>query len=209
MPEKNSARPSQRRTPLLIVISGPSGVGKDSVLNYLKKSLVNTRFVITLTTRDKRPKEKDGLDYHFVSRERFQKLLQQEELLESATVYNNYYGVPKQAVRDAFKEGNDAVVKVDVQGAANIKNIVPDAVFIFLAPPSLQELETRLTLRYTESPAQLATRLTAARNEMQQVTSFDYVVVNYDDELEVAVDEIKAIITAEKLRVNPRQISLA
>jgi guanylate kinase len=194
--------------PLLIILSGPSGVGKDSVLNQLKVSNSNLRFITTLTTRKRRPQEKDGVDYRFVSRDEFQQLLDKGELLESANVYGNWYGVPKQPIRDAFKEGKDIIVKVDVQGAATIKKIVPDAVFIFLLPPEIEELGNRLRQRYTETPSEMATRLETACKEMENVICFDYSVVNYCDELNTAVSEIKAIIAAEKCRVNPREISL-
>jgi len=178
------------------------------VLDYLKNALNHARFIITLTTRPKRPKETDGIDYHFVTREDFDRLSKQNGLLESATVYDNWYGVPKQAVRDVLEKGYDAVVKVDVQGAANIKKIVPEAVFIFLAPPSVEDLKRRLTKRYTESTEQLAIRLAAATNEMKQVECFDYIVVNAEGKLDEAVRQILSILTAEKCRVHPRKIEL-
>ena len=194
--------------PLLIVLSGPSGVGKDAVLTYLKHSSPNFKFVTTVTTRPRRPKEKDNIDYHFISEDEFQKLLKDNELLESANVYGNWYGVPKEPIRKALKQGNDIMVKVDVQGAATIKKIVPQAVFIFLMPPSLEELATRLKQRYTESPETIAVRLQAADDEIKQVSKFDYVVVNHRDRIESAVTEIKAIITAERCRVKTREIAL-
>jgi len=195
-------------SPLLIVISGPSGVGKDAVLNRLKATEHQMRFIITMTTRARRPREVDGVDYTFVTSEVFENLKQKHELLESANVYGNWYGPPKQPVREALKAGKDAVIKVDVQGAATIKKIIPDAIFIFLMPPSLDELESRLRQRYTEKPPELAIRLKAAANEIKKVAEFDYVVVNHKDNLNVAVEEIKAIITAEKCRVKPRNISI-
>jgi guanylate kinase len=194
--------------PLLIVLSGPSGVGKDAVLNYLKNSSANLEFVTTMTTRHRRPNEKDNVDYHFVTKDEFQKLLENNELLESANVYGNWYGMPKEPIRQALKQGSDIIVKVDVQGAANIKKIVPQAVFIFLMPPSIEELANRLKQRYTESPATLAVRLQAADEEIKQIPLFDYVVVNHSDLIESAVAEIKAIITAERRRVKPREIAL-
>ena len=195
-------------SPLLIVISGPSGVGKDAVLNRLKATEHQMRFIITMTTRARRPREVDGVDYTFVTSEVFENLKQKHELLESANVYGNWYGPPKQPVREALKAGKDAVIKVDVQGAATIKKIIPDAIFIFLMPPSLDELESRLRQRYTEKPPELAIRLKAAANEIKKVAEFDYVVVNHKDNLNVAVEEIKAIITAEKCHVKPRNINI-
>ncbi len=194
--------------PLLIVLSGPSGVGKDAVLSYLKNFTPNFKFVTTMTTRPRRAGEKDNVDYHFVSKDEFQTLLKNDELLESAEVYGNWYGVPKEPIRKALKQGNDVMVKVDVQGVVNIKKIAPQAVFIFLMPPSPDELATRLKQRYTESPETLSVRLKASDDEMKQVSKFDYVVVNHRDQILSAVNEIKAIITAEKCRVKPREISL-
>ena len=194
--------------PLLIVLSGPSGVGKDAVLNYLKKSSPNLKFVTTMTTRPRRRNEKDNVDYHFISQNEFRTLLINNELLESANVYGNWYGVPKEPVRQALKQGKDIIVKVDVQGAATIKKLAPQAVFIFLMPPSVEELAARLHRRYTESPESMALRLCACQHEMKQISKFDYVVFNHRDQIESAVNEIKAIITAEKCRVKPRKISL-
>lgn len=194
--------------PLLIVLSGPSGVGKDAILSYLKNSSRTFEFVTTLTTRPRRVNEKDNVDYHFVSKNEFLTLLEKDELLESANVYGNLYGVPKEPIRQALRQGKDIMVKVDVQGAATIKKLAPDAVFIFLMPPSIEELANRLKLRYTESPETLAIRLKAADGEIKQLSKFDYVVVNQHNGIESAVSEIKAIITAEKRRVNQRIIDL-
>lgn len=196
------------KKPLLVVLSGPSGVGKDAVLNFLKKSKSSFKFVTTMTTRPRRAVEKNNIDYHFISIDEFEKLLKNNELLESANVYGNWYGVPKEPIRKALSQGNDILVKVDVQGAANIKKIVPQAVFIFLMPPSLAELACRLERRYTESPETLSVRLRTAGSEINQVSKFDYVVINHQDRIESAVAEIRAIITAEKCRVSPREIAL-
>ncbi len=193
---------------LLIVLSGPSGVGKDAILSRLKATEKQVRFITTLTTRTSRPKEIDGVDYKFISKDAFEDQLKKNELLESANVYGNWYGVPKQPVRDALKQGQDVIVKVDVQGAATIKKIVPEAVFIFLVPPSIKELENRLKRRYTEKPHELEIRLQTAPEEMKEVSKFDYVVLNDNDKLDHAIEKIKAIITAEKCKVNPRKINL-
>ncbi|MCX6003937.1 MAG: guanylate kinase [Chloroflexi bacterium] len=193
---------------LLIVLSGPSGVGKDAVLSCLKKSSSAIEFVTTMTTRPRRHNEKDKVDYHFVSEGEFKRLLANNELLESANVYGNWYGVPKEPIVKALKQGKDVMVKVDVQGVANIKKIVPQALFIFLTPPSMEELANRLRNRYTESPAALAVRLQTANSEIEQASMFDYVVFNYCGQIEAAVAEIQAIITAEKCRVPSREITL-
>ena len=202
----NDANAELVKRPLLIVLSGPSGVGKDAVLHYLKKSSPSFKFVTTMTTRPRRHNEKDNVDYHFVSQDEFEKLLKNNELLESANVYGNWYGPPKEPIRQALKQGYDVMVKVDVQGAATIKKLAPQAVFIFLMPPSIDELAVRLKQRYTESPESLALRLYACEHELQQISSFDYVVINHRNQIETAVNEIKAIITAEKCRVKQREI---
>jgi len=192
--------------PLLIILSGPSGVGKDAVLNQFKNSQYPIRYITTLTTRPKRPNEIDHVDYHFISTEEFRRMKKDGELLESARVYDNYYGVPKSAVTQALERGEDTIIKVDIQGAKTIKTIVPTAVFIFLMPPSLGALERRLKQRYTESPVQLALRLKKAEEEITQVSLFDYVVVNQRGKISRAVSDIKAIITAEKCGVTGRKI---
>ena len=196
------------KSPLLIVLSGPSGVGKDAVLYRLKKSGYPLYYVVTVTTRPRRDNEQDMVDYHFISTDEYRNMLAGKELLESASVYGNWYGVPRAVVKEALDRGEDVIIKIDIQGAAAIKGIVPEAVFIFLAPPSMEELTTRLTRRLTESPADLALRLETAREEMSQLSHFDYVVVNQDGGLDQTVSSIQAIITAEKCRVSPRQIAL-
>ena len=194
--------------PLLIVLSGLSGAGKDAVLARLKESDYPLKFITTVTTRPRRNSEREGVDYYFVSRETFQEMITDNKLLEWANVYGNFYGVPRQPVKDALASGQDAIVKVDVQGAATIKKILPQAVFIFLAPPSLDDVIQRLKKRQTESPTELELRLKTAEAELKQIHLFDYVVVNRQDAVDHAVAEIKAIITAEKCRVVPHAITL-
>jgi guanylate kinase len=192
--------------PLLIVLSGPSGAGKDAILSRMKKS--GYQFITTVTTRPRRPREKNNVDYHFVSVEGFQKMRKNSELLEWANVYGNWYGVPKEPVRQALAKGRDIIVRIDTQGAATIKKIIPQAVFIFVAPPSMKELMRRLSKRQTESPFDLALRLKTAEEEMKKLPLFDYVVVNRQDKIDLAVSAIEAIISAEKRRVKPREIRL-
>jgi len=194
--------------PLLIVLSGPPGVGKDAILSRMKKSGYPIEFITTVTTRPRRAKEKDNVAYHFVSGESFQQMLKNNELLEWANVYGNWYGVPKEPVKRALDKGQDTIVKVDIQGAATIKKIIPQAVFIFVVPPSMEKLAARLKQRHTESSFDLALRLKTAEEEMRKLPLFDYVVVNRQDEINQAVSAIEAIITAEKHRVNPREIRL-
>ncbi len=165
-------------------------------------------YAITATTRPQRVEERNGVDYWFLSGAEFQEKIKQGQFLEYAQVYGRWYGVPKQLVKEALTRGQDVVIKVDVQGAATIKKVVPDAILIFLAPPSLEELEQRLQRRKSESSDDLRLRIEKAREEMKALHLFDYVVVNYQDKLEMAVSQIEAIITAEKCRVKPRSPSL-
>jgi guanylate kinase len=194
--------------PLLIVLSGLSGVGKDTVLAGLRKTALPLEISVSATTRLRRPAEKDGVDYHFVSAAGFQEMIDTNQLLEWATVYGNRYGIPREPVRRALQNGRDVLVKIDVQGAATIKKMVPRAVFIFLVTPHMEELERRLKQRRTETPEELELRLKTAREELEKLPMFDYVVVNRQDEIGLTIADIKAIIAAEKCRVEPREISL-
>jgi guanylate kinase len=194
--------------PLVIVVSGPSGVGKDAILNRMKERKYPFEFITTVTTRRQRATEKNAVDYHFISEEGFQNLLKDDGLLEWAKVYGNWYGVPKQPVKEALAGGRDTIIKVDVQGAANIKKVVPEAVYIFIVPPSLEELSNRLTQRCTETASDLSLRLKTAESEMQQSHNFDYLVMNPCQQVERAIQEILAIVTAEKCRVHPRKVNL-
>ncbi len=189
--------------PLLLVISGPSGVGKDVLLSQIKASGAPYFFTITTTTRARRDGERDGVEYHFVSKRRFEAMIASGELLEWATVYGNYYGVPKDQVTDALSRGKDVIIKIDVQGAATIRKIAPDALFIFLAPPSEKELKRRLRGRKSESDTALALRMKQARREMQEAKRFDYVVVHHTDRTDEAVREITDIIERERRRMRP------
>lgn len=194
--------------PLLIVLSGPSGAGKDAVLNRMKASGYLAKFITTATTRPQRANEKDNVAYKFVSEEEFQRMLKNKELLEYANVYGNWYGVPKQPVKQALEAGDDTIIKVDVQGAATLKKLLPQAVFIFLMSPSTEELAARLRERQTESDPDFDLRLKTAEEEIKQLPLFDYVVLNKRNEIERAVSAIEAVITAEKHRPTPREISL-
>jgi len=174
----------------------------------MKETGYPLKYITTLTTRPQRTTERDNIDYHFVSTEEFQEMISGNELLEWANVYGNWYGVPKQPVKQALDAGQDTIVKLDTQGAATIKKILPQAVFIFLLPPSMEEIIMRLKQRHTESTFDLALRLETAKEEIKQLPLYDYVVVNKRDEIDRAVSDIKAIISAEKCRVNPREIAL-
>ncbi|MFN8482915.1 MAG: guanylate kinase [Anaerolineae bacterium] len=194
--------------PLLIVISGPSGVGKDSVLQRMKEREVPFHFVVTATDRPRRPNEVHGRDYLFVSTDVFETMIRANEMLEHAVVYDHYKGIPKQQVRDAFRSGLDVVLRIDVQGAETIKRLVPDALLIFLAASDLTELMERLIARKTETAADLAKRMATAQAEMKKVDLFDYVVINRDDRLDETVDLIASIVAAEHARVHPRDCHL-
>jgi guanylate kinase len=192
--------PFQKR-PDLFILSGPSGVGKDAVLHKLKETSLQLKYVVTMTTRPRRERERDNIDYIFVSKEYFQDLIENDGLLEYANVYGNIYGVPRAQVEEALDKGHDVIVKVDVQGAENIKRIKPDSVSIFLVPSSLSELSQRLKQRRTESREALELRIKTASEEMEKLPEFDYVVINKKGEIDRAVSEIRAIMTAEKCRV--------
>ena len=196
-----SAGAPQRR-PLLVVISGPSGVGKDSVLDELERRGYHFYRVITCTTRAPRENEREGVDYHFVSDAAFDALVAGDGLLEHAEVYGRRYGVPRAQVEDQLAAGNDVVVRTDVQGAASIRRLMPDAVLIFLAPPSLEDLATRLRERGTDDDGRIERRLEAARGELARSREFEYVVVNQPGRLDEAVDRIEEILEAARLRAN-------
>ncbi len=198
----------QNPPPQLVVLSGPSGAGKDSLLQRMKQLGFPFHFVVTATTRPPRPGEVDGVDYHFVSRERFQEMIARGELLEHALVYGDYKGIPRRQVEEALQSGKDVILRIDVQGAATIRKLAPGAVLIFLTAASEEELIQRLRTRKTEDPEALARRIATAREELKRVEEFDYVVVNREGCLDEAVAQVQAIIQAEKCRVHPRKVFL-
>ena len=193
-------RPVVASHPLLVVISGPSGVGKDAVLDVLKARGRPYHFAVTATTRPPRGVEMDNRDYFFLTPHRFEEMAATGELLEHALVYGHRYGVPKGPVRQALAGGRDVLMRTDVQGAASIKGAVPQAVTVFLTPGSLSELEERLRRRATDSEETLRRRLAVARREMDAAGHFDYIVVNAEGRLEEAADEVERIIAAERAR---------
>jgi guanylate kinase len=195
-------------SPLLVIISGPSGVGKDVTLKRMKEMGYPFHFVVTSTDRPPRQGEVDGVDYFFVTTAEFERMIEDDELIEYAVVYGQYKGVSKARVRCALQSGQDVVMRLDVQGAATIRRLIPEAVLIFLTCESEQELIVRLTARRTESQEALHTRLTIARQEMERLAEFDYVVINRTDRLDETVETIAAIITAEKCRAWQREIRL-
>lgn len=194
--------------PLLIVISGPSGVGKDTVVQHMKGRGLPFHFVVTANTRPKREHEVHGVDYFFVSKEEFARMIEENELIEYAVVYGDYKGIPKQQVREALDSGKDVIMRLDVQGAETVRKLAPEALLIFLTTESEEELVKRLKARKTETPDELALRIATARKELKRVESFDYVVFNHEDELDETVDTVSAIIDAEHHRVQHRKVSL-
>ncbi len=194
--------------PVLIVISGPSGAGKDSVIQCMKERELPFHFVVTATTRAMRPGEVHGKDYIFVSNDEFARMIEANELLEYAIVYNDYKGIPKQQVRDALDSGKDVVMRIDVQGAATIRKIVPEAVLVFLSTESEEAMVRRLEERKTETPEGLKLRIATARQELKRIGEFDYIVINPEFHLDEAVDTIQAIINAEHHRTKPRKVTL-
>lgn len=193
---------------MLIALSGPSGVGKDALLARMQELKRPLHYTVTVTTRPQRRDERVGVDYHFVSSSRFEEMAAKGELLERARVYGYFYGVPREQVKQALALGLDVIIKADVQGAVTIKAVAPQALLIFIASPSMEELEERLRKRKTESGMDLSLRIETAFEEMKRMPLFDYVVVNRQGELDLAVAQIDAIIVAEKCRVNPRAVEL-
>jgi guanylate kinase len=177
---------------LLIVISGPSGVGKDTLIRRLLELDRNLRYSVSCTTRAPRPGEADGVDYSFVTRERFQKLIDEGAFLEHATYNGNLYGTLAERVERERKAGHDVVLKIEVKGAEQVRAKVPDAVFIFLVPPSVDELVKRQMKRNTETSQDMEARRLIATREMEFASRYDHVVVN--DDVERAVTEVLSII---------------
>ena len=198
----------ERPNPLLVVISGPSGVGKDAVVRRMKELNYPFSFVVTATSRPARHGERHGVDYFFVSKEEFEDLIRRGELIEHALVYGEYKGIPKDQVRSALASGQDVVMRLDVQGAATARRLVPDALLIFLLPESEGELLARLRQRKTETAASLKRRIDTLHEELRRIPEFDYVVVNRTGQLDRTVEQIAAIISAEKCRARQRTIRL-
>lgn len=195
--------------PKLIVISGPSGVGKDTIA----RSLIDTDparfyFVVTATTRHPRDGEEHGVDYFFFSNDEFAEMIENNELLEYAVVYNDYKGIPKQQIRDALNSGRDVIMRVDVQGAATIRKLIPNAISVFLTTETESELVRRLHERKSETAEGLNLRVAAARQEMNRIQEFDYWVVNAEGRQARAVREILSIIEAAHCRVKQEPIQL-
>lgn len=192
-------------SPVLSVISGPSGVGKDSVIKQLRQ-VSPVEFVVTVTSRDPRPGEVEGEDYYFVSQNEFERMVTAGEMLEHALVYYQYKGIERIRIRRALSSGVDVIMRLDVQGAATVKRLIPDCQTIFIAPPSRSILLHRLAERGSDSPDQVQRRMATALVELERAQEFDYVVVNQEDRLDETVKTVQAIILAAKCRTGRQPI---
>lgn len=195
-------------TPLLVVVTGLSGAGKDSVVKKMQERGYPFHFVVTVADRPPRDGEVHGRDYYFVTPEEFRAMSARGEFLENAVVYQQNKGIPRASVLQALASGKDAVVRVDVQGAATVKRLIPAAVTIFLTVESEEELELRLRLRRTETSEDRQARIDKSREELKCIPDFDYVVVNRRDQLDAAVDDVVAIMQAEHCRAVLREVVL-
>ncbi|MEM4204725.1 MAG: guanylate kinase [Candidatus Methanomethylicaceae archaeon] len=189
-----------RRGGLLIVLSGPSGVGKDAILCEFQKVCPDVLRCVTATTRPRRDSERDGVDYHFMSEEDFRKRIQEGRFLEFAEVHGYLYGTPRESVDQALAQGRDIILKIDVQGGIAVKRTMPDAVMVFVEPPSIEELERRLRSRSTDSDADIERRLANARRELECIGEYDYVIEN--DSVPEAAEKLRAVIIAEHSRIH-------
>ena len=194
--------------PLVVVISGPSGVGKDTLLERMSEMGFDYHFTVTATTRAPRPGEICGVNHFFLTRDRFLEMVDNSELLEWARVFGNFYGVPKEQVRQALAKGTHVLIRVDVQGARRLRTIVPEAVFIFVAPPSTESLRVRLLERGVNSAEDMDTRLRAADVEIREASMFDHIVVNEDNKQDEAVVKVREIIRRESMRCPPRRVKI-
>lgn len=191
-------RPTRRSHGILFILSGPSGVGKDTILRLATPEIGPIYRSISYTTRGPRLKERHGRDYYFVSRETFAEMQERDEFLESAPVHHDWYGTPRTLVATQLAQGIDVILEIDVQGALHVRAQYPDAVMIFLAPPNMAELEHRLRRRDSENEEKLRTRLANARGEVAMANAYDYVIIN--DTIEEAVRQFRAVVTAERCR---------
>lgn len=197
--------PPGTRAPLLVVFSGPSGVGKTTVTNELVRQGWDGHIVVTATTRRPRPGEVDGVDYHFRTQHEFQQMLERGELLEHAEVHSNWYGVPATPVREKLGQGIDVLLTIDTQGARTIHTRTQGAIFVFLAPRSLDELVERLNVRGTDTAEQRTLRMLNAEREMAELAQYDYVIVNQQDRLAESIEKFRGILCAEHCRVHPHK----
>lgn len=193
--------------PVLVLISGPSAVGKDTIARgVIARRPDDFYFVVTATTRKPRPGETEGYDYSFVSHDEFARMIENDELLEYAVVYNDYKGVPKKQIQDALASGRNVIMRVDVQGAATVRELIPEVITVFLVTPTEEELIARLTRRKSETAEGINLRVATARKELARLPEFDYCVVNAEDEQDRAVDQILSIVDAARCRVGQKPV---
>ena len=202
-------KPDTPASGLVFVLSGPSGVGKSSLIERLKHDEFPITHCVTATTLPMRPGEEHGVHYYFLAESEYDALLENGQFLEHAVVHNLHrYGIPLHSIRDGLRRGKDVILAPDVQGASTVRWKLPNAITIFLRPQSLDELAPRLAARGTETDEERRIRLATAEREMQRMSEYDYVIVNHRDRLDQAVGDLKAIIQSERLRVCPRTVSL-
>ena len=207
-PQKDTIPPQSHQQGLLFVLSAPSGTGKDTVINALKEQGMDFHVVASVTTRNPRPGEYDGHPYYFVDQETFDAMVAHNELLEYARVHDNWYGQPLQQIHEHLQSGHDVLLKIDVQGAATVRQKLAGAIFIFLTPGSVEELVERLIARQTETEQERQRRLLDAQNELAQQDQYDYVIENRQGLLNEAAERSRAIIVAEHCRTQPRYVHI-
>ena len=184
----------------LVVISGPSGAGKGSIIQEVIKNNDNIWLSVSMTSREIRGQEVDGKEYYFITREEFEEKITHKEMLEYTEYSGNYYGTPRGKINEHLEAGQDVILEIEIEGALNIKKMIPETIFIFIMPPSIQELKKRLEKRKTETEDKIIRRFKRAYQEINEVTKYNYVIVN--DELDQAVSKVKAILLAERCRVD-------
>ena len=195
--------------PVLVLISGPSAVGKDTIARgVMAKRPHEYHFVVTAATREPRVNEVDGHDYHFVSKDEFARMIDEDELLEYAVVYEDYKGVPKREIRDALASGKNAIMRVDVQGAATIRELIPQVITIFLVAPTDEEMVQRLKDRKSETVESINLRVATARKEMKRLAEFDYCVINADGRQDDAIDKVISIVEAARCRMQQTPVTI-
>lgn len=191
----------EKKRGLLIVVSGPSGAGKGTICSRLLEQEKNIWMSVSMTSREPRKGEENGKDYYFITKQEFEEKIQNDEFLEYAVVHNNqYYGTPKSKIEEKLNNGKDVILEIDIQGALKVKEKIEEALFIFIVPPSMEELKKRLINRNTETKEKILERFKTAYNEINEIKKYNYVVVN--DKVDKAVDKVKSIIIAEKCRVD-------